>query len=407
MNENNHTRQKSNMEDILFQIEGSSIITNKEISSPVFPNSPNSPEITMKRSESKIQDYTVKDDEELLTFTSFEEKMLELDFEDDTTLRIKSRPNSELTDRHFNKFENLTKRLSNYNEKNRQPEPETYWRWAYESVMWFFKAKTKKLAKHLRISKIIITLNDCPKLGDQGIEFLVDFIKTFENLTYLEFEVKNTRVSDHALGMVCSILGTLKYLTYFYIDFSECTITDEGIFYLANATRSKTNLEELWLRFSWCPNDAISNNSIHTLGKSLETCNNLKVLLLEMNGQTHIGSKGLSSVIGALKEKNIQKLYLYFEKSQVNDNFLQYAGEIIPKLWKLEVFGLNLAHSSFLTVKGVEALEGSLESLKYLKTGLYLYFAGCLGILEKEKMKKSIDELIERKRVKSYVIEFE
>jgi len=406
MQEEGHHRQPSNMEDLLYQIDANSIDANKDIS-PSFPQTPNLQSTANRKLKSDVQDYVVKDDEEMLTFTSFDDNALQMDFEDDSTLRITGSKDAKLTDSHFDQFERLTHKLSAYNSKNSQPEPETYLKWIYENVMWYFKAKTKKLPRHLRITKVIVSLSEYENIGDQGLEYLTEFLKCFENLKYLEFEVKNTKATDQTLGLVSSLLGTLKYCTYFYIDFSECNVTDEGIFFLANTLKSKPNLEEIWLRFSWCPNDALTNESLLTISRSLESVKKLKVLLLEFNGQSHIGSKGLSAVLSAIKEKDLQKLYLYFEKSQVNDKSLTYAGEILPKLWKLDVFGLNLANSNFVTVKGIEALEKGLENMYYLRTGLYLYFNGCLGLLDKERMKTSIDNLIEAKKVKNYVIEFE
>ncbi len=391
---------KRSKSDELFQVDASSI-DQKEALSPDFPIKSLR---ESKKKDSRWEDYIVKENEELFTLTCLEENPLQIVFDEDKSLIVKRKTNCPITNDNFTVLKQLTDKFSQYNSSQKQNEPSSYLRWFYAKISRLFKSA--KQPKHLSITKIVINLSDCEEMGNEGLEYLIEFVKTFENLTYLEMEVKNSKATDYSLGLVCSLLQTLKNLTYIYLDFSGCTLSDEGIFFLANTLKTKTEIEEVWLRFSWCVNNAITNEGLQMLAKALDAIKKLRVLLLEMNGQSQISSKGLSGVLTAIKEKkSLQRLYLYFENSQVNDNFLGYAGENLPRMKNLEVLGLNLSNSNFLTMKGLEKLEGGLNKSS-LRTGLYLYFNGCLGMLEREKMKECVEKLIKTKKIKNYVIEF-
>jgi len=405
--EGTYSKQNSNIEEIFFEIEPLSIDEIQKGIQAISPPESESPRFSFPKKEPRFHDYIIKS-EEMLTLTSFEDNALNFIFEEETSLKIKdSKSSSIVSDQDLMKLEKTSNKLRAFNQAQETKEPDSLWKRMHERISGLFKP-VKKIPKHLRITKLMVNLNNCGEVGDDGLKFLIDFIKNFENLTYLEFEVKNTGATDYCVGMICSLLGALKNLTYFYIDFSGCKVTDESIFYLASTLKTKVNLEEIWLRFSWCQNDVISNEALQTLSKSLELCKKLRVLLLEFNGQTQISSKGASGILNSIKgRKSLQRLYLYFEKSQVNDNFVNFAGKVLPKLKKLEVFGLNLAHSNFLTTKSLENLSQGLNSLGRLKTGLYLYLNGCFGVMEKEGIKKSINKLVKKKKIKNSVIEFE
>jgi len=394
----------SNPEEISFQVDRSSLSTYKQLS-PLPDKGNMSP-------ESRAEDYIMKEDddndEDINSLAFFTDNLIKFDFEGETTMFIKdSRGATPSSQRFIGKLERLAKKLGNLNTELRVEEPESLWKRCYYSIKEYLTPLSKR-PRHHRINKVVVSLNACSELGDEGIKALANFIATLEKVVHLEFEVKNTGATDSSLAMISSLLGSLKYLTYFYVDFSGCQITNEGLYILANTLKEKVNLQEVWLRFSWCKDEAISNEGLLAISKSLEHCTQLKVLLLEFNGQSQIASKGLSSVLTAVQKSGaICKLYLYFERSQASDNFLTYAGETLPKLKRLEVFGLNLSNSNYITSKGIEKLEKGIQAAGSIRTGLYLYLGGVLGMIEKERMKKNMDSLNNSRKLKSYVMELD
>ncbi len=407
MNAYSPTSRAANPEEVSFQVDRSSLSSFKQGLSPEHDGK--SPMGTRRRAD----DYMIREEEEegdddINSLAMFSDPLIKFDFEGETIMYVKdSRGVTPSSQKFIGRLERLSKKLSKINNELREEEPESLWRRCYYSLKEYLTPLSKR-PRHHRINKVVVSLNSCSELDDEGIKALTTFISTMERVTHLEFEVKNTGATDQSLALMSSLLGNLKQLTYFYVDFSGCQITNEGLYILANTLKEKVNIQEVWLRFSWCKDEAISNEGLTAISKSLEHCKQLQVLLLEFNGQSQIASKGLSSVLTAVqKSASIKKLYMYFERSQASDNFLTYAGETLPKLKRLEVFGLNLSNSNYITAKGIEKLEKGLQNAGSIRQGLYLYLGGVLGMVEREKMKKNMDALNASRKLKAYVVELE
>lgn len=404
-------RRATTLNDVSFQFDSSSFDITKRVSTlpareNVIIKDKRFNKENFSKSDLKPKKYIVGNEDELLAFSDFQDSTLSFTFEDgDSTLVIKENTQySSPSDKHLMKLDELADRLSHLNSLQTDKTP-SIWNKVYLNLSGVF-SQSKKISKHFRVTKVIVSFAGCEKVGDKGLKSLIDFLKNFENLQSLEFEVKNTKATDETLGFLSSLITGLKQLNSLYVDFSGCKISEEGIFVLANALNTKKDMKELWLRFSWCPPLKIQNEGILYICKALESFQSLQVLLMEFNGHSEITSKGLSGILTAIKGLcYMRKLFLYFENAQVSDNFLAYAGEVLPKLKGLKVFGLNLANTSFITAKGVEKLEKGLFALTGLNSGLYIYLNGCLGVRENEKVRQSFEDLINKRKIKACVLE--
>lgn len=335
--------------------------------------------------------------------SSFHENNILFRVEEETTLVIKqNKKGFFVEDKPLVRLELMSPKLQNLNLQQQQKSG------TFLGKVLGMLTPRKKFPNHLRITKAFIRLNNCEGVGDVIIKSLASFLTKFENLTHLEIEAKYTEATDQSMGYISSLVSDIKQLTNLYIDFSGCKITDEGLFVLSNSLTAKPCLKELWFRFSWCTESRITNEGMHSIAKAIEKYEDLNVVLLEFNGATEITSKGISELLTAVKRSRyLKKLFLYFERAQASDNLLNYIAETILDLKSLDVFGLNVAHSLYLTYKPLEKLVNNIKLGRNLKTSIYLYLSGCLGGHEKHELENRFNAVVKSKKTKNSIIELD
>lgn len=220
---------------------------------------------------------------------------------------------------------------------------------------------TKAIATHKQIGYFELGLSRCQSITAQGITYFIqNGLKINTSIETLRLQLRILKLTDKDIAVISELLRvpntTLKTI---HLELSANKITSKGLKILANAINDDSNKLEAMV-LSVCKNQ-IDSSCGSNFSKLLEKKKSLTYFNLDLSENT-ITDEFVQQISNGIEKSQLKTLQLNLSKNkQLTNNCMSYLGKAMEINETIVEFHLNLNHT-LINDTGLQALSETMKN---------------------------------------------